>query len=133
MRILLRKCLGVTMALLTVWCVGCSAFEPLLNEWTGGTEPAGAERAANSYELPTAAATATDASAPSTSERAVTSGPALAIQPSILECSCICGHAIVPADGAASKLLALSPSAAHHAPITLLSVTRQPLVPPPIA
>ncbi|HEU4630544.1 MAG TPA: hypothetical protein VFS08_12415 [Gemmatimonadaceae bacterium] len=139
-----RSLTAVLTALLTVWCLGCSSFEVLLDHW-GDTHPPVATVVAGS-----------DAAAPDATERGAAEsggthaddagavltaggptspsvGAAATQSPDAHACGCVAGHAVTPLLVASSPPPASTPRASDE-PVTMpTSIARAPLVPPPVA
>jgi hypothetical protein len=125
---LLRIGRAVT-ALVTVWCLGCSSFEPLLDsllgaEGTGMMSCASEQMAQPSAGEPTVASTGTPAGSPT-----------LDLPPAGSRFSCACTSCQAPTPQAPIVAAVAEPMPGIE-PSTLttpLSVTRAPIAPPPEA
>jgi hypothetical protein len=138
------RVLRALTALVTVWCLGCSAFEPVVSRLAGETVDTGMVCAGEASESAgaTIAASADRASSSAPMPAMPTAGAAHAEQPSALAvptehgargyvCGCQSCHAPEPMLAAVPAPATPSPAAAPAAPRLLVSVVREPLVPPP--
>ena len=123
-----RVLYGLT-ALVTVWCLGCAAFDPLLDGLFGPQVGAGMLCASdNSSYLPSATtlSTAREDAPEATAAPADGSAP-----PSGLVCGCQSCYAPAPALFAVAPDPPPSPRALVFEPSAPASIEREPLVPPP--
>jgi hypothetical protein len=117
------------VVLLTVWCTGCSGFEPVLEAALGGSE-VGMECASEqsgagrSKESPSAAA------ANAQSAGAVSATPASSNERGFT-CSCSSCHSVTIASWSFTPLAAPPLLPAFATELPLVSVSRMPLLPPP--
>ena len=137
----LTRALRALVALVTVWCLGCSAFEPLLDHLAGVSAGVGMVCASDggaSERLdvsPSSAESSGGAAAAALSSPSVTSIAAPTDAPAgqhAYECGCLSCHAVQLA------LAGVAPARPAHLerlqalePGTPSSVSREPLVPPP--
>ena len=114
-------------ALLTVWCLGCSGFEPLLDNLLGTTGGSGMACASGRLM--------DDAPAMSSSEVAPASAlpVAVALSTGARGFDCGCGFCQAPSPGAAvmAALVSPAPGVAAAESVQPRSIVRTPLVPPP--
>ncbi|MEJ7810250.1 MAG: hypothetical protein WKG32_07495 [Gemmatimonadaceae bacterium] len=118
-------------ALVTVWCLGCSAFEPMFAALTGSLTVtsmvcASDGRPSDSTDIVTTLDVRTDALAVS----AIFSGDEPPGPGYDCDCAGSC-HAPSPPALAATPDRHPPPSVPSAEPTTLLSIEREPLVPPP--
>lgn len=136
----LTRALRALVALVTVWCLGCSAFEPLLDHLVGvsggvGMVCASDAGAGERLAVPPAPSESNGAQAAGLSAPSRTSVAAPSDAPAgqqAYECGCQSCHAVQLAIAG----VAPSPPAAPERlqvlePVTPSSVSREPLVPPP--
>ena len=122
----LTRALRAFTALVTVWCLGCSAFEPLLAGLTGESGGFGMSCASEpgreglSTVVTAGGGGAMTVDAPSTEN-------------SPDDCLCQCQGCHAPSPNAIEVILErlAPPSLPSAGPDAFLSVARQPLVPPP--
>lgn len=119
---------GLT-ALATVWCLGCSAFEPILAALHGGS--AGSWMDCASDGSPERAASARQAG--EGGYTLAVSNSAVDADPSTQDFACQCQgcHAPSPTATEVAADRPAMPTVPSNSPATLLSVVREPLVPPP--
>ena len=133
-----HRTLGALTAILTVWCLGCSAFDPLLCRLFGTgaavMDCAGAEQPAST---PANATTTYGDESAVVVAVAVTLAVAVAPtssghgSPNAMRCDCQSCHAPPAALIALKPEPAPPPAIALIEPGSLASVGREPLVPPP--
>ena len=120
-------------ALITVWCLGCSSFDPLFDGLGLGTASLGME--CGSGEVMNVRDTGSDVSPAAAgrsaagSERAVKAPADEHAQG--YDCGCQSCHAPTPPQFAFVGTPAVAPDAPITTPVALSSVVREPLVPPP--
>src|SRR5258705_6980398 len=120
-------------ALITVWCLGCSSFDPFLASLGRGTASLGMECGSGEVMIvrsANAGASSMPAAAQSSagSERGV-QAPAEHAQG--YDCGCQSCHAPTPTQFAFVGAPSPAPDAPVSTPVALSSVVRAPLVPPP--
>jgi hypothetical protein len=103
--------------LITVWCLGCSGFDPLLGALLGASRgmSCASEMSASAPESQPGTASVQDAS---TAERGV-------------DCGCGSCHAASPVAWVGVVDTPATPDLVRVTPVEPLSVTRAPVVPPP--
>jgi hypothetical protein len=129
------RTLRLLTAFVTVWCLGCAAFDPVLGQLAGSADSSGMVCGdemvggtggdAPSGNVPTA-----------TSLRGSPSGPSVSAAASDhhtagYDCGCQNCHAPEMTRAAADASARPVPTAAQHEPQALVSVVREPLLPPP--
>ena len=123
-----HRTLGALTAILTVWCLGCSAFDPLLCRLFGTgaavMDCAGAEQPASTPAIATT--TSGDESAVAVAPTSSGHG-----SPNAMTCDCQSCHAPPAALIALKPELTPPPAIALIEPGSFASVGREPLVPPP--
>jgi hypothetical protein len=121
-------------ALVTVWCLGCSSFEPLLAGLGFGTASVGMECGLDgAMNVGSAAAervAVADAGVSSSGHERTVKAPA-SEHARGYDCGCQSCHAASPVQLAFLGAPAPGPDVPVSTPIALSSVARQPLVPPP--
>jgi hypothetical protein len=117
---ILIRALRAATAVVTLWCLGCSGFEPLLDAALG------AESTVMSCG---ADAGAMAASTDGASHHATVS--AAADSHHGFDCGCGSCHSASPSTFALSSAQHLAPTTAFARIIALVSVVRTPLLPPP--
>ena len=122
----LTRALRTFTALVTVWCLGCSAFEPLLAGLTG--ESGGFGMACASERGPEGLSTVVNAGG---GGAMIVDAPSTGNSPD--DCLCQCQGCHAPSPNAIEVILErlAPPSLPSAGPDAFLSVARQPLVPPP--
>jgi hypothetical protein len=116
------------MALVTVWCLGCSAYEPLLAGLLGPS--AGRGMACDSESEMSGSATVTAAASHQAGNARVASAAA-ATPDRGFACSGQSCHSATPVVLAVVPQAALTPYLPESTPAEPLSIARAPLVPPP--
>jgi hypothetical protein len=122
-------------ALVTVWCLGCSAFDPLVEHLLGvgsgmvcsseGGAVIGSEMPAAGMEAETPTSTASQSHGVSTVSATQDSGA------SGISCGCQSCTAPSPAMQVVASPAVVSPEAHVWSATTLLDIEHEPLVPPP--
>jgi len=125
----LTRALRTLTALITVWCLGCSSFEPLLARLLGSAAGPGmvcaSEVGTEGAMRPSASAAAKDVSTVSVgASDEATSARGFA-------CDCQGCYAPSPALPAVALDPLAAPGQSHSDPTAPLSIEREPLVPPP--
>jgi hypothetical protein len=117
------------VGLVTIWCLGCTGYEPLMDRMLGSD--GGAMTCGSVLESPAS----TDASPSSVSEPTHTAGQiALSAQPTHRGFECGCGgscHATSPTPLTAHVAHPVVHGVAQRQPSEPASVSRVPLLPPP--
>jgi hypothetical protein len=121
---LLRATRALT-ALITVWCLGCTGYEPLLSTLLG--ESAGGMMACGSV-MGTAAADAVSPAGHGTNQAAVSDA---AQSNHSFDCGCGSCHAAAPTQPIGRAPSSLPLALAQHEPSEPASLSRAPLLPPP--
>lgn len=126
----LVRALRTAIALVTIWCLGCSAYDPLLDSLFGSSAGSGmacaSDAGARGTDAPAAKAGTGD-SVPSVSAMATDGGHS----GGGFACGCQSCHAASPAATAVAPAPLELPSAPAAEAATLVSAEREPLVPPP--
>lgn len=123
----MNRVLRALTALVTVWCLGCSAYEPLLAELLSGS--AGPGMACASESEVSASATAAVASYDAGDAKVATAADGTSDRG--FECGCQSCHSAAPVVLSVLSQASLTPYVPESPPGELLSVPRAPLVPPP--
>jgi hypothetical protein len=126
-------------ALVTVWCLGCSSYEPLLSGLGFGTAGMGMECGSEgamddgAMAVRSSAAERTAVADPGVSsgsgERSVTAAASESARG--YDCGCQSCHAASPTEFTFIGSPASTPDVPLSTPVALSSVAQQPLVPPP--
>ena len=114
-------------ALVTVWCLGCSAFEPLVGGLLGGEVASEMTCGGDPAPAGTASVQAADAG------RGASIGAPASHDARGYDCGCQSCHAPSPRVASASIPRAAAASAESATARSFLSIEREPLVPPPQA
>jgi hypothetical protein len=123
----LLRLVWATTALVTVWCLGCSAFDPLLALLGGSSAPMMVCASDGAVPGPQGSAAATVSSSAPTGSIAAASS--LTTHGDICGCqSCLAAHSDGVHEYAAAQL---TPRVDRTDPTAPASVTRSPLLPPP--
>jgi hypothetical protein len=131
------RLVGALTALVTVWCLGCSAFEPLIEHALGrgagmvcaSEASVGMSQAATSAAARRVAVVSSGADA---NDRALST--VAAAQDRVADgysCGCQSCHSASPSAYAVLPPAMAAPQAHVTEPTSLLGIERQPLVPPP--
>jgi len=123
------------VAVVTVWCTGCSGFEPVLGAIAGE----GAQVMSCASESMQASNASTEGSASSagmisgstSSEQTTVSAAPRASSQNEFSCGCSSCHAVELAHGVIPTVEQAAPIPVVQAPSALMSVGRTPLLPPP--
>jgi hypothetical protein len=130
-RPLVRYVLALLTALPTVWCLGCCAYEPLVESLLdGGAAP---RIACEQDGMSGSGATGVSERGPGAGQAAVVSVNASQQTPAQVECQCLSCIAPSPAHVVALVLPPVSPAVLPATITVPASVSRAPLVPPPVA
>jgi hypothetical protein len=124
----MHRVLRALTALVTVWCLGCSAYEPLLAELLGPS--AGRGMACDSEGQMVGSAAVTTA-APHDAGGAKVASAAAATSDQGFACNCQSCHSATPVVLSVVSQATLTPYLPESTPAELLSIARAPLVPPP--
>jgi hypothetical protein len=124
------RALRCLVVLVTVWCTGCSGYEPSLDAALGrsgvGMDCASEDGAPTAQtQAPTAGASADQAQAAAISVLPMSSGE------KGFSCGCTSCHAVTLASWSFTPLAAPAIALAHAPELPLVSVERVPLLPPP--
>jgi hypothetical protein len=123
-----NRILRALTAIVTVWCLGCSAYEPVLAELLGTSGaprmPCDSESEMGGSPTVTAGASHGAGDAKVASAAATTSGRGFA-------CGCQSCHAAAPVVLSVVSQTALTAYLPESTPAAPLSIARAPLVPPP--
>ena len=118
------------VVLVTVWCTGCSGFEPLLDAALGGSQVGMVCASEESGTDGRAQRPASAAAANAPSAAAVSAAPASTSERGF-NCSCSSCHSVTIASWSFTPLAAPLLPPAFAAELPLVSVGRSPLLPPP--
>ena len=114
-------------ALVTVWCLGCAAFDPLLHQLAGSGE--GAMMCASDGGAPAPTGVATLGSRTGAPTATIAATPTAGSHGNI--CSCQSCHAAHTAPVDLASAAQPTPRAEGTEPTPPISVARSPLLPPP--
>jgi hypothetical protein len=121
-------------ALITVWCLGCSSFDPLFDSLGLATATLGMEcgsgEAMNVRGTDTEAVSSPAAVRSAAGSERVVQAPGSENAPGY-DCGCQSCHAPTPTQFAFVGAPSPAPDAPVSTPVALSSVVREPLVPPP--
>jgi hypothetical protein len=123
-----NRVLRALTALVTVWCLGCSAYEPLLAGLLGTS--AGLGMACDSEGEMSGSATVTAGASHDAGDAKVASAAA-ATPDRGFACSCQSCHSAAPVVLSVVSQAALTAYLPESTPASPLSIARAPLVPPP--
>jgi hypothetical protein len=127
----LTRALRALVALVTVWCLGCSAFEPLLDHLAGA--PAGSEMiCASDTGIGERVEGSLPSAVPDAGLQARLTSSDVPAESHAYECGCQSCHAVQLAFVAVAPATPALPARLQTLePTTPPSVSREPLVPPP--
>jgi hypothetical protein len=125
------RALRCFVVLVTVWCTGCSGYEPLLDAALGRSGVG--MRCAGESDAPSANA---QGRAPAVTDERSHAAAAISVLPMSssekgFSCGCTSCHAVTLASWSYTPLAAPAISLANAPELALMSVERVPLLPPP--
>lgn len=118
------RTLRALVALVAVWCTGCTGFEPIMDAVLGsqaGMACGSSSAAAEQMGSMSAAATGTP----------IVTTAQLSDARDAFACGCASCHAVTLSVWAFTPAVAETPAPVEQGVVTLLSVIRTPLLPPP--
>ena len=116
------------VGLITVWCLGCSGYEPLLGSLLGADATSGMVCASDMTMNGASAEPSTDAAKTGAGDRAQV---AAASDHRVFDCGCGSCHAASPAQWNVAVMGPALPLIVPALPTQPLDVPRVPLLPPP--